>query len=114
MTIRGREWMIYTDNQGGRWLMQVDSDYAADADRGWAERTEADTQVWPAPWAPRQVVGVEADGRLQRARVGHLAAPLWTGAVTAFVVQGSDELPHSVEVIRYLSERKRPAPPPLP
>lgn len=114
MSIRGFEWMIYTDDQGARWLMQVDADYAADPDRGWAERTEDDVLQWPQGWKPREVVGVEAGGNLQRARVGHLLAPLWTREVSTFAVNASDALPVAAAVIRYLSERKRPAAPPLP
>lgn len=106
--------MIYTDDDGSRWLMRVDGDYAADPDRGWAERTESDVQIWPQGWLPRQVEGLEATGQVQRTRVGHLAAPLWSGAATSFVTNASDQLPVAVAVIRWLGERKSPSPPPLP
>lgn len=110
MGIRGFEWMIYTDDDGNRWLLRVDADYAADTDRGWAERGLDDVLIWPQGWKPRLVEGLEASGRRQQTRVGHLAAPLWTGAATSFVTIGSDTLPVAVAVTRWLSERKTPAP----
>lgn len=114
MGIRGFEWAIYTDDDDNRWLMRVDADYYADADRGWSARTESDTLIWPQGWRPRMVVGIEDTGQLQEARVGHLSAPLWTRSVTSFVVNASDALPVSAAVIRYLGEKKSPVPPPIP
>lgn len=114
MGIRGFEWAIYTDDDFNRWLMKVDADYYADADRGWSSRTSEDVLIWPQGWRPRMVVGVEDTGQLQEARVGHPEAPLWTRAVTSFVVHASAELPVSAAVIRYLSEKRAPVPPPTP
>lgn len=114
MGIRGFEWMIYTDDLGERWLMRVDADYAADPDRGWAERTSGDTLIWPQGWRPREVEGIEAEGRTQRTRVGHVNAPLWTREVTTFLVNASDELPVAATVFRYWAEKRLPSPTPLP
>lgn len=114
MGIRGFEWAIYEDDDGVRWLMKVDADYYADPDRGWSARTSEDVLQWPQGWTPRQVVGIEDSGVLQRTRVGSLSSPLWTRAVTSFVVNASGEEPVSATVFRYLSERRRPSPPPLP
>lgn len=106
--------MVYTDDDGNRWLMRVDADYAADPDRGWAERGVEDVLVWPQGWLPRQVEGLESTGQVQRTRVGHLSAPLWSGAATSFVTIASDQLPVAVAVIRHLGERRSPYPPLLP
>lgn len=114
MGIRGFEWAIYVDDDGGRWLLRVDADYYADPDRGWEARTSTDDRVWPQGWRPRFVEGLEVSGTTQRSRVGSLAAPLWTGAATSFVVNASGQLPVAVKVIRWWSERKLPSPPPLP
>lgn len=113
MAVRGFEWVIYTDDDSNRWLMRVDADYAADPDRGWAERTETDVLVWPQGWKPREVEGLEIGGVVQRTRVGHLAAPLWTGSATSFVTYTSDQLPVAVAVIRHWGERRSPYPPPI-
>lgn len=114
MGIRGYEWAIYLDDDGVRWLMQVDADYYADEDRGWSARNETDILLWPQGWRPRAVEGIEDTGKTQRTRVGSATAPLWTRAVTSFVVNASDALPVSVAVIRYWGERRRPVPPPIP
>jgi len=114
MGIRGFEWAIYTDDDDNRWLMRVDADYYADPDRGWSARTAEDTQIWPQGWQPRVIEGVEGEGKLQRARIGSVTAPLWTREVTSFVVNASDALPVAVAVIRYLQEKRAPVPPPLP
>lgn len=114
MGIRGFEWAVYVDDLDRRWLMRVDADYFADGDRGWSTRDSEDTAIWPQGWRPRRVEGVEATGQTQFARVGSTAAPLWTGAVTAFVVNASDQLPVAAAVIRYWAEQRRPEPPALP
>lgn len=114
MGIRGFEWAIYLDDDGNRWLLQVDSDYYADPDRGWSARTSEDVLIWPQGWKPRAVEGLEAAGTRQRTRVGSTTAPLWSGAATSFVIIASDTEPVAVQVIRYLAEQRRPAPPPLP
>jgi len=114
MGIRGFEWAIYTDDNDNRWLMRVDADYYADPDRGWSARTSEDVLIWPQSWQPRAVEGVEDTGIRQRTRVGSVSAPLWSGAVTSFVVNASDALPVAVAVIRYLAEKRTPIPPSLP
>lgn len=114
MGIRGYEWAIYTDDLGVRWLMKVDADYYADADRGWESPTEEDTQIWPQGWRPREIQGLEPEGISQRARIGSLTAPLWTGAATSFFVNTSDAGTTSASVFRYWGERRRPAPSGIP
>jgi hypothetical protein len=112
--VRGFEWAVYHDDDGNRWLLQVDADYFADADRGWSSPGAGDTLIWPQGWRPREVEGVEDGGRLQRTRVGSTSAPLWTGAATSFVINASDESVVACAVFRYWGERRRPAPPPIP
>lgn len=114
MGIRGFEWAIYTDDLDQRWLMRVDADYYADPDRGWSAPTESDTTLWPLGWRPREIEGIEEAGKSQRTRIGSLSAPLWTGAVTSFVVLTSDAAAVAVAVIRYLGERRLPRPPQVP
>ena len=114
MGLRGFEWAIYLDDDGNRWLMRVDADYYADSDRGWSARTSEDTLIWPQGWLPRAVEGVEDGGVRQRTRVGSTTAPLWTRAVTSFVVNASDEAPVAVSVTHYIAEVRQPSPPPLP
>lgn len=114
MGIRGFEWAIYLDDDDNRWLMRVDADYYADPDRGWSARTESDTLIWPQGWQPRVIVGIELEGRTQRARIGSRTAALWTREVTSFVVNASDESPVAATVIRYVAEKRSPAPPSIP
>lgn len=114
MGVRGYEWAVYIDDDDNRWLLQVDADYFSDPDRGWSARTSDDTLIWPRGWRARAVEGIETSGRRQRSLVGSVTAALWTREATSFVVNASDELPVAVEVIRYLAEKRRPAPPPLP
>lgn len=111
---RGFEWAIYTDDLDVRWLMKVDADYYADGDRGWSAPTEADTNLWPQGWRPREIEGLEPEGRTQRTRIGSLTAPLWTRAVTSFFVNSSDSSTVAAEVFRYWGERRRPQPAGLP
>lgn len=114
MGIRGFEWAIYTDDLDRRWLMKVDADYFADADRGWSVPGEEDTLLWPQGWRPREVEGLEPSGSTQRTRVGSTSAPLWTRSVTTFFVNTSDAGAVAVSVFRYFSERRRPQPAGLP
>jgi len=107
---RGFEWGIYTDDLDRRWLMKVDADYYADADRGWSAPTEEDTALWPQGWKPREVEGLEPEGTSQRTRVGSLTAPLWTGAATSFAVNTSDSSTVAAAVFRYWGEKRRPQP----
>lgn len=114
MGIRGFEWGIYIDDDGTRWLMKVDADYFADPDRGWSSRTSDDTLYWPQGWLPRRVEGLESSGTTQFTRVASLAAALWTGEATSFIVNASDSAPVAVAVFRYWGERRRPQAPAIP
>lgn len=114
MGIRGFEWAIYTDDLDRRWLMKVDADYYADADRGWSAPTSEDVQLWPQGWKPREVEGLENTGQSQRTRVGSLTAPLWTREAVSFAVNSSDSGIVAASVIRYFAEKRSPAPPELP
>lgn len=114
MGLRGFEWAVYVDDDGGRWLMRVDADYYADPDRGWSAPALEDQLVWPQGWRPRQVDGLEPGGLSQSTRVGALDAPLWTGAATSFVTFTSDQEPVTVAVTRHRGERRTPYPPAAP
>lgn len=114
MGIRGFVWAVYTDDSDNRWLMRVDADYYADPDRGWSSPSESDTTLWPLGWRPREIEGLEPEGKSQRTRIGSLSAALWTGAATSFAVNTSDAEVVAATVFRYWGEKRSPRPPQVP
>ena len=74
-------------------------------ERGWVTPAVRGTYVYPRGWTPRRVVGVDDRGRTAEAVVASVTAPLWTGAVTTFTINASDELPHVCTVIKRKAER---------
>lgn len=102
---RGRVWAYYASDDGNVYALQVDADYAAMPERGWSHPAAVGTIPYPRQWKPRIVVGLADDGTTRRAVVASVAADLWTGAVTTFTVEGTDELPHTYTVIKSLAER---------
>jgi len=97
----------YLDDDGIAWRLLVDADYAVDPNRGWVTGAVPGLPPVPRLWKPREVVGIDPSGRLQRTRVGALTAPLWTGAAPAFFVNLSDMTAVMATVIRRIGEKRR-------
>lgn len=90
-SLRGFTWCQYVDDIGRIWALRVDSGSAEDVNRGWQPVISADTPPFPRQWRPRRVLGLDAAGNQLTARVATLSAPLWTGGVTTFLAQTSDQ-----------------------
>jgi hypothetical protein len=106
---RGFGWGRYVDDVGRNWALKVDADYLGDPDRGWTAATPSEAP-FPRGWLPRQVVGLDEFGFLQRTRVPSTTSPLWTGAVSTFRFNATDQLEHLVQVTGFQSERLTPKP----
>jgi len=104
---RGYVMCGYMDDTGSVWKLPVNGDYALDSSRGWVGPAPTATPPVPRLWRPRYVVGIDDQGRRVNARVATLAAPLWTGAATAFYVISNDGVAHTATVIRHVGERRR-------
>jgi len=107
---RGFSWGYYHSDDGNIYALQVDADYLVMAERGWVGPAAPGTIVYPRGWTPRRVVGLDDRGKLQQAVVADVTADLWTGASTTFTINGSDELPHTVNVILRKAERNQVRP----
>jgi len=107
---RGYVWAYYESDDGNTYAFHVDADYAAQPERGWVAPAAHGTFVYPRGWTPRKVVGLDSDGHPREALVATTSADLWTGVATSFVINGSDELPHTINVTRRLAERMRMRP----
>jgi len=107
---RGVVWAAYATDDGRLFALQVDSDHAADPDRGWGDSTGLSLVPLPRGWLPRTVGGVDESGQFRSTRVGSVTAPLWTGEATTFTIEGSDQQTHVATVISRRQERLRPAP----
>lgn len=104
---RGFVWGVYLDDLGVAWRLRVDADYATHAERGWVEANPEAVDPLPRQWVPRRVVGVDDEGRRRAAVVATTSAELWTGAVSTFEIEGSDQLPHAVVVTELNGERRQ-------
>jgi hypothetical protein len=108
---RGFVWAVYSTDAGDFFALRVDADYQLDASRGFALAEGLGLNVLPRAWLPRHVVGIDDIGNTIRARVGLLDAPLWTGAITTFDFERSDQTTGTATVISRRQERLKPAPP---
>lgn len=81
---------IYVTDDGRQFRLRVDGDSAADDARGWATDGADDLSALPRGFLPRRVIGIDETGTQQEARIGTVTAALWTGAATAFAVEGTD------------------------
>jgi len=95
---RGYIWGNYDSDDGNTYAWRVDADYFGMAERGWTGPSPPGTFVYPRFWSPRRVVGHDAGGVRQVAIVASILADLWTGVVTTFTINGTDELPHLCNV----------------
>lgn len=102
---RGFIWGYYQSDDTNTYALQVDADYFGMSERGWTGPAISGTHVYPRGWTPRRVIGLDERGKLQEAVVASVTAPLWTGATTTFQINGTDELPHTVNVIARKAER---------
>jgi hypothetical protein len=100
-------WGEYQSDDGHTYALHVDADYAAMPERGWVSPAPHGTYVYPRGWTPRRVLGLDDRGKLQEAVVATTTADLWTGVVTTFTINGSDELPHTVNVVAKRAERNQ-------
>lgn len=87
------------------YAFKVDADYALMPERGWTGPAATGTTIYPRGWTPRKVIGLDEEGHPRFAYVASTVADLWTGVITSFTINGSDELPHSCNVIKRLAER---------
>lgn len=90
MPVRGFVSAIYVTDNGRQFRVRVDADSAADDARGWVTDSADDFSGLPRGFLPRRVIGIDETGRQQEARIGTVTAALWTGAATAFAVEGTD------------------------
>ena len=108
---RGFTWCIYVDDLGAQWALQVDSDYAADPDRGWFVMTTESLPPFPRGWRPRRVRGVDETGRIVHAVAGSLAAAIWSGLVSTFIFNANDGTPMVAAITDYIGEFRTPTNP---
>jgi hypothetical protein len=102
---RGFAWAYYESDDGVTYALRVDQDYVEMPERGWTAPAVAGTPVYPRGWVPRKVVGLDEAGHPREALVGTVTCDLWTGAATTFVINATDELPHTCTVTGRRSER---------
>jgi hypothetical protein len=103
---RGFTWAVYTDDLGGQWAVQVDSDYVLQPQRGWDNLVADGLPALPRGWSPRLAVGIEPDGRRHGAVVASLVADLWTGGSSTFDIEANDGSIVTCTLIQTLEERR--------
>lgn len=87
---RGFERAVYVNDRGERFWLYVDADYLLQPDRGFTPLGTEPLRPFPGYWTPRYVVGVDALGNRQVARIGNVSAPLWTGSTLTWSFEASD------------------------
>lgn len=107
---RGFVFALYFTDAGTGFSLRVDADYAQEAARGWTVVDDPSIPVLGRGFLPRVVFGLDESGRRQTAIVATTDSDLWTGAVSTFVINGTDQLPHTVTVTGRLQERLKPSP----
>lgn len=106
MAERGFTWCFYVDDNGSSWALKVDSQYAADADRGWVPIEDNPVPPLPRGWRPRVLIGLDEEGREQRAIAATLAAAIWTGLVSTFIFKANDGIDRVADIIGRLEEQR--------
>lgn len=104
----GFVWAVYTTDDGRAFGLRVDRDLVSQGDRGWVTAGAELTVPFPRGWLPRRVRGIDTDGNIRYARAGRLDAPIWTGAVSTFLVQGSDQVARLATIVGRQGERIPP------
>jgi hypothetical protein len=105
---RGFSWAGYQTDDGNVWALRVDADYFEAPERGWFAVDPKSVPQFPRGWRARTAIGLDELGNTQRAVVASVDAPLWTGAVGQFVIEGTDEAPHVCTVIGRHQEFRLP------
>ncbi len=107
--VRGMVYKSYTADSGTVFQTLVDADEAAIAARGWGAAVVGG-DLLPRAFKERRVHGVSAtSGRRGSARVGSVAADLWTGVATSFTVEADDNTIDTMTVTSRSGERRRVA-----
>lgn len=104
--MRGFLWAVYVDDNGQNWARRVDADQVEDPGRGWTQDGVESWTTLPRGWLPRRVRGLDDEGREGFAVVATVDSPLWTGSQTTFTIEGSDQLPHTAQVVEYFAEKR--------
>lgn len=107
MSSRGFVWAYYVSDDGTTYALRVDADYAAMSERGWTHPAAVGTPVYPRGYMTRKVIGIDELGHPRKAVVGTTTCSLWTGTVTTFTINASDETPHTCTVTQRFAERVR-------
>jgi hypothetical protein len=84
----------------------VAADSVLDTARGWTEIDRGSVPFAPRGFLPRIVVGLDETGRTRTTRVASAIAPLWSGVVNQWTLEGSDQQPHTVTATTRLAERQ--------
>lgn len=96
----------YLDDEGVPWLLRVRHEYALDTNRGPWVAAPAGLPPLPRLRRPRRVIGIDPLGRRQFAVAASLNAPIWTGAVTAFVFRAGDGFTYAATITGRQGERR--------
>ena len=109
---RSPVWGVYVDDDSNAWALLLDGDYFLDPVRGWDSAEGLGLSPLPRGWRPRQVKGIDADGRSRYAIVPSVTAPLWVGEATSFVYETRDGSTVEAVVVELQGERRFSQPPP--
>jgi hypothetical protein len=96
----------YLDDDGVPWLLRVRAEYALDVNRGPWVAAPPGLPPFPRLRRARRVVGIDPLGRVQYAIAASLNAPIWTGAVTAFVFRAGDGFTYAAIITGRQGERR--------
>src|SRR3982751_1385485 len=106
---RGMVYKSYTCDDGTVFQTLVDADEAAIAARGWGAAVVGG-DLLPRGFKERRAHGVSATtGRRGSCRVGDVAADLWTGVASTFIVEGNDNANDTMTVTSLSGEKRRKA-----
>jgi hypothetical protein len=101
---------VYETDDGVLYALRVDADYFEDASRQWDDATGLGLAPLPRGWRPRAVRGLDDLGRSVLCRVPRTSSALWTGELTVFQFNASDQQIHFCDVVEYIGESRRSAP----
>lgn len=102
---RGFARCLYVTDLDKTFWLWVDRDSVLDPNRGWVETSGEGLDPLPRGWLPRRVIGMDALGNTQRARVGTVSAALWVGVARTWQFEASDRTLQTATVIGRQAER---------